>query len=167
MGDEEQSGPTVAVPDERLGDERDVALQVVRTIAYVVIASADEQGTPWVSPVYFAADGLQTFYWVSRPERTHSRNIASRPEVALTVFDSTQPPDTGLAVYARATASRVLDAEVPDAIGPFTARSEKDGSGVWDAARLTIAHLALYRAEVTELSLLPGRGTDDRIALDD
>ena len=102
-----------------------------------------------MSPVYFAADGLHTFYWVSRPQRSHSRNIAARPEVALTVFDSTQPPDTSLAVYAKATAARVPDAEVATAIATFTARSEKDGSGFWDAARLASSHLALDRAVVT------------------
>lgn len=145
--------------------DRHQALGVVETLRYVVLATADADGRPWASPVYFAADGLSTFWWVSSPESTHSRNVAERPEVALTVFDSTQAVGTGLGVYARARASRVVDSEVRDAVATYSARSVADGAGVWDTARLADSGLALYRADVTELSLLPGRGIDRRVPL--
>jgi hypothetical protein len=147
------------------GDRR-IAAEVVLANHYVVLATADAGGMPWASPVYFAADQMRTFYWVSRPESVHSRNIEQRPEVSLVVFDSTQPVGTGIAVYARATAARVPDPEVPTAIATYSRWSEEDGAGVWDAARLGTAGLALYRAEVTELSVLPGRGPDERVALE-
>jgi len=142
-----------------------LARQVVEALRYVVVATAAGDGTPWVSPVYFAADGLTTFWWVSAPGSTHSRNIAERPAVALTVFDSTQAVGTGLAVYARATARRVDDANVPEHVRTYSYRSVADGAGVWDAQRLEGSGLALYRADAIELSLLPGRGIDRRILL--
>ncbi len=147
------------------GDRR-IAAEVVLANHYVVLATADADGMPWATPVYFAADQLRTFYWVSRPDSEHSRNIEQRPEVSLVVFDSTQPLGTGVGVYARVLAARVPDPEVPTAIATYSRWSEEDGAGPWEAARLDAAGLALYRATVTELSVLPGRGLDERVALE-
>lgn len=143
----------------------DIAADVLAHNRYAVLATADEAGRPWASPVWFAPVGIESFLWVSRATATHSRNIAVRPELSLVVFDSTQDAGTGLAVYARAQARVVPDDEVDLAIEPYSARSEADGMGRWDAVRLTAGGLRLYRAEVTELSILPGEGTDDRIVL--
>lgn len=145
--------------------DRELALQVVEALRYVVVGTAAGDGMPWVSPVYFAADGLTTFWWVSATGSTHSRNIAERPAVALTVFDSTQAVGTGLGVYARAVARRVGDADVAEQVRTYAARSVADGAGSWDAQRLEDSGLALYRADATELSLLPGRGIDRRVPL--
>ena len=30
---------------------------------YVTLGTADADGVPWVSPVYFATDGYAEFYW--------------------------------------------------------------------------------------------------------
>lgn len=150
---------------DQTDEDRQLALRVVEALRYVVLATADAGGTPWVSPVYFAADGLTTFWWVSSPTSTHSRNIAERPADALTVFDSTQAVGAGLGVYARAVARRLDDADVAQQVETYSARSAADGAGVWDRQRLTGSGFALYRADVTELSLLPGRGSDRRIPL--
>jgi nitroimidazol reductase NimA-like FMN-containing flavoprotein (pyridoxamine 5'-phosphate oxidase superfamily) len=147
------------------GDRR-IAAEVVLASHYLVLATADAEGRPWASPVYFAADQLRTFYWVSSTGSRHSRNIEQRPEVSLVVYDSGQPLGTGLAVYARAQAARVAHADTADMIATYSHWSEEDGAGPWDEARLTAAGLALYRADVTELSVLPGRGVDERVELE-
>jgi uncharacterized protein YhbP (UPF0306 family) len=150
---------------DQMDAERQQAHRVVEALRYVVLATADADGRPWASPVYFAADGLTTFWWVSSPASTHSRNIAARADVALTVFDSTQAVGTGLGVYAPAIARRVDDADVSRQVQTYSDRSVTDGAGAWDHRRLADSGLALYRADVTELSLLPGRGIDRRTAL--
>jgi nitroimidazol reductase NimA-like FMN-containing flavoprotein (pyridoxamine 5'-phosphate oxidase superfamily) len=58
---------------------------------YLVLGTADVHGKPWVSPVFFAPYGDDAFYWVSSPDARHSRDIASRPSVAITTLDSTAP----------------------------------------------------------------------------
>ncbi len=75
---------------------------------YMTLATADHDGRPWASPVYYAVAGYREFVWVSDPETTHSRNLAGRPQVAIVIFDSTQPINTGRGVSLRlyrATAS--------------------------------------------------------------
>jgi hypothetical protein len=68
----------------------------------------DAAGRPWVSPVFFAADGYRDLYWISAPQATHSRNLAERPEASIVVFDSQAPVGTGQAVYMAVTADQVL-----------------------------------------------------------
>ncbi len=46
----------------------------------MTLGTADEGGTPWVSPVWYAPDGYTEFLWVSDPEARHSRNLAARAE---------------------------------------------------------------------------------------
>src|SRR5215211_3016725 len=78
----------------------------------------------WVSPVYYAPEGYATFYWVSSPEATHSRNIAARPDVGIVIFDSRTPVDSGQGVYVRAIAQELTDADLDRGIGIFSRRSE-------------------------------------------
>ena len=73
--------------------------RIVRGNQYMVLATADEAGVPWATPVWFATDDAQNLYWVSSPETRHSRNIAARPEVGIAIFDSTQPAGTSKGVY--------------------------------------------------------------------
>jgi hypothetical protein len=151
------AGPT------SMTEHRALALGIVEELRYVVLATADESGRPWSSPVYFARRALDEFTWISRPETTHSRNIAARPEVGLVVFDSRQPPGTGLGFYARAMAEVVPEDEVDEAIRPFSERSVGDGLGPYDGAGLEERGFRLYRARTVELTLLPGQGPDIRV----
>ncbi|MFH8280700.1 pyridoxamine 5'-phosphate oxidase family protein [Streptomyces sp. NPDC018322] len=58
---------------------------------YLVLGTADGEGRPWASPVFFAADGQHRVVWVSSPDSRHSRNTAARPEVAIAAFDTAAP----------------------------------------------------------------------------
>ena len=59
---------------------------------YVALGTADADGSPWVTPVYFATADYADYYWVSAEDAAHSRNIEARPEVSMVIFDS-QVPD--------------------------------------------------------------------------
>jgi nitroimidazol reductase NimA-like FMN-containing flavoprotein (pyridoxamine 5'-phosphate oxidase superfamily) len=73
----------------------DVARAIIDASLYMVIATADETGSPWVSPVYYANAGYGELFWVSSPEATHSRNIARRSDVGIVVFDTGAAIGTG------------------------------------------------------------------------
>jgi hypothetical protein len=44
----------------------------------MILGTAEQDGTPWVSPVWFAADAYRECLWISSPGARHSRNIAVR-----------------------------------------------------------------------------------------
>jgi pyridoxine/pyridoxamine 5'-phosphate oxidase len=120
--------------------------------AYMTLATADADGRPWASPVWFAHRGYREFLWVSRPDTRHSRNVAERTDVGLVIFDSTVPIGTGVAVYAEARAEPAVDA---DAIEVFSGRSVGQGGSAWTLADVSDdARLRLYRATASALFLL-------------
>lgn len=139
------------------------AERVLAGTRYVVLSTADEDGRPWVTPVWYARAGRNEFYWVSDPETRHSRNIAARGDVALVVFDSQVPVGEASAFYARAQAVRVAEDEVAAGMAVFSREAEAQGIGAWDADRVTgDARLRLYRATVTEEWVLAEDGGPDR-----
>src|SRR5215218_11156180 len=85
-------------PDERQGLGA-LARSIVDSNLYLTLATADAEGRPWASPVWFALEGYRDFLWVSKPDARHSRNVMVRPELALVIFDSTAAPGDGGAVY--------------------------------------------------------------------
>ena len=77
----------------------------------MTLGTADADGVPWASPVWYAAASYREFFWVSKPGARHSQNIAVRPEVGIVIFDSTVPISTGKAVYMAARAEEVTAAD--------------------------------------------------------
>jgi nitroimidazol reductase NimA-like FMN-containing flavoprotein (pyridoxamine 5'-phosphate oxidase superfamily) len=125
----------------------DIARAILDAGIYVVLATADADGVPWASPVWFAKEGYRELYWVSYPGARHSQNIAVRPQIAMVVFDSTVPPGTGQGVYMTATAEHLTDpAAIEHGIGVFSRESVRDGDEEeWGADQVTgEARLRLY-----------------------
>ena len=139
-------------------DERDLigqAREIIDANSYMVLATADGDGRPWATPVWFAADGLAQFFWVSRTTRRHSDNIEERPEVALAIFDSTTPVGEAEAVYVQAVAGRVDDADLAAALAVFGEKSLARGLRAWESADVTgEAPHRLYVARATEVFVL-------------
>ena len=117
----------------------------------MVLGTADEAGSPWVSPVYFAANDYVEFFWVSLPDAQHSRNLAARPEVSIVVFDSGVPIGTGQGVYMSARAGELAGEELERGIEVFARRTELHGGRHWSAddVRPPAPH-RLYRASVDQ-----------------
>jgi uncharacterized protein YhbP (UPF0306 family) len=138
--------------------------QIVGNALYLVLGTADADGRPWASPVYFAHEGYRDFIWVSKPEARHSQNISVRPEVSIVVFDSTVPIGTGGGVYMEATAAEADEAERDEALATFSRRSVAHGGSEFTAAdALPPARLRLYKATAAEQFVLDDR--DNRVAL--
>ncbi|MHC3474038.1 pyridoxamine 5'-phosphate oxidase family protein [Streptomyces sp. 7R007] len=141
---------------------------IVDANPYLVLATADADGRPWSSPVYFAHVDYREFVWVSSPQARHSRNIAGRPEVGIVVFDSSVPIGTGQGAYVSAVAGAVVGgAERERLIDVFSRRSLRHGGRAWTARDVTgAAALRLYRAVAEEHSILAEGGPDHRVPVE-
>jgi nitroimidazol reductase NimA-like FMN-containing flavoprotein (pyridoxamine 5'-phosphate oxidase superfamily) len=135
----------------------EVAKAIIDDNLYMVLATADEDGNPWASPVYYATDEYRDFFWVSRPEARHSRNIGARPgrAIAIVIFDSTVPAGTGRGVYMSAVARELGDDETADGVAVFSRRSLEHGDSEWTAKDVQPpAEFRLYQATATEHFIL-------------
>ena len=141
------------------------ARAIVDAASYLTLATADADGRPWASPVWFATADRRELVWVSHPDARHSRNIAARPEVGIVIFDSTQAPGTGAGVYIEARAEKVPRDAFERCLAVYAGRSVRDGLEPWseDDVRGPARH-RLYRAVATAHWVLGA--LDERIAVD-
>jgi uncharacterized protein YhbP (UPF0306 family) len=149
-------------------DDRELAAlarAMIDANQYMTLATADDTGRPWASPVYFAVAAYREFFWVSDPEVTHSRNLAVRPELGIVIFDSTVPINTGQGVYLSAVAEQLTGADRDRGIEIFSTRSLAHGADTWTLADIEPpAVLRLYRAVASECSV--NRGGSVRTVVD-
>jgi hypothetical protein len=135
--------------------DAEAARAIVDANSYMILATADADGAPWASPVWFAHERYETFLWMSEPNARHSRNIAARGEVAMVIFDSTVSPRRRNAVYVDAVAAIVPDPELADAVGLYTARSVARGLGALAREEVSSdAPWRLYRAHASAVYVL-------------
>ncbi|MFC0622640.1 pyridoxamine 5'-phosphate oxidase family protein [Kribbella deserti] len=152
-----------------MSDLEAIARELITGSKYMVLGTADADGTPWVTPVFYTPDGYSDFYWVSSPDARHSRNIEARPSASIAIFDSHVPIGKAEAVYMAAQAAQVPDDELEAAAATFNSRLPADkqiGAGELQGP----TPFRLYRATVTEHSVLirggdprNDRGADDRL----
>ena len=122
---------------------------------YAVLATADENGAPWATPVWFAHDDLDRIYWLSWPGSRHSQFIEQRPAIALTVFDTSAVPNQGTAFYATARARQCPDEHLDHGLTVVNRRSLAQGIGEFTRERITgESRLRLYVAEITQAWVL-------------
>lgn len=131
------------------------ARTILQNTAYVVVGTADPTGSPWITPLWFAPDGLDRLYWVSSPGSRHSVLIEQRPEVALTVFDSTAVPNQGTAFYATARARQCRDDELDQSLQKLNRRTLEQAIGPFTRQHTTgQSRPRLYVAEIIEAWVL-------------
>jgi nitroimidazol reductase NimA-like FMN-containing flavoprotein (pyridoxamine 5'-phosphate oxidase superfamily) len=128
--------------------------ELIAANRYMVLATADAAGRPWISPVWFAPDD-DGFLWISRPDSRHSRNLAARPELALVIFDSTVRPAERQALYVEAVAEQ-LDGERRDvAVARYSEHSVADGLDPLSVDEVTeTGPFRMYRAAVLDAFVL-------------
>ncbi|GAA1976958.1 pyridoxamine 5'-phosphate oxidase family protein [Microbacterium pumilum] len=132
-----------------------VARRIIDANSYATLATADAEGRPWVTPVWFAERDLREYLWVSRTERRHSQNVAERAELALVVFDSTAAAGSANAVYVEAVAAPVSDTDLDDLLAVFNAKCEASGLRAWPRSKVS-GHepFRLYRATASQVWVL-------------
>jgi hypothetical protein len=142
-----------------------MARSIIDSNSYMTLATADETGLPWASPVWYAPAEYREFFWVSSPEAQHSRNLATRPQLAIVIFDSTAAIGTGgeHAVYMSAVAEQPTGDDLDRGIEIFSRRSEAQGDRAWTREDvLPTAPIRLYRATVSEYWMLDPDARPDR-----
>ena len=145
--------------------DTEAARALVDANSYMTLATADADGAPWVSPVWFAHEQYETFLWMSQPEARHSRNIAARREIAIVIFDSTVSPHRRNAVYVEAAAAVVPDAELADDVAVYAARSVARGLETLTTDEVSgDAPWRLYRARASAVYVLEDEH-DRRVAM--
>lgn len=60
-------------------------------------------GKPWIASVYFVADDDLNIYWLSWPERRHSRELTKCANVAAIIVVKTDQPVIGVQIAGTAT----------------------------------------------------------------
>jgi nitroimidazol reductase NimA-like FMN-containing flavoprotein (pyridoxamine 5'-phosphate oxidase superfamily) len=139
-----------------------VAKSVIDANRYMTLATADGDGAPWASPVWYAPVHYREFLWVSSPEATHSRNLAARPQLGIVIFDSHQAGAWN-ALYMVAVAEELSD--VDEEIRIYSRHGEAQGLRAWAREDvLPAARHRLYRATVSEHFVLDPH--DQRIPVD-
>ena len=156
----EQAQASTADPEPN--DLGAVARSIVEANHFMTLATADEHGSPWASPVWYSPVAYREFLWVSSPDARHSRNLAARPELAIVIFDSHRPGGWS-ALYMTAVAQELT--EVDDAIDVFSRHGEAQGLRAWSREDVVPpARHRLYRATVSEHFVLDPH--DQRLPVD-
>jgi nitroimidazol reductase NimA-like FMN-containing flavoprotein (pyridoxamine 5'-phosphate oxidase superfamily) len=145
---------------------RTLARTIIEANQYMTLATADPSGLPWASPVWYAAaSDLHEFFWISSPVSRHSSNIATRPQIAVVIFDSQQPIGTGQAVYLSAVAEQVADQDIDRGMATFSEASQARGGRAWSrSADEAPARHRLYPATAAQHIVLSS--SDERIPVD-
>lgn len=139
-------------------DDLATARAIVAANAYMTLATADADGRPWATPVFFAPASYAELIWVSRPDARHSQNVAVRPEVAIVVFDSQAPIGTGRGVYMTARADLVPAADLERGLAAFSRSAQGRGGDPWSVDDVgPDAPFRLYRAVASEQWVLDDR----------
>ena len=153
-------------------DLTEMARRVIDGNHYMTLGTLDPDGEPRLSPVYYTAARYSDFYWLSSPEKHHSRNVLQHPAVKIVIFDSTAVVGAGEAVYLTATARPVRDDELESACGE--AFRTTAGARRWEPEELREgADLRLYVAAIRACEVhvagghpVHGCGVDIRLTAD-
>jgi Pyridoxamine 5'-phosphate oxidase len=143
-----------------------IARGIIDSNVYMTLGTGDEDGRPWVSPVFYVSEGYTEYYWVSSPEVTHSRNLAWRSDMSIVVFNSQVRPGTGQAVYLTAVAKELSGVDVDRGIDVYSRGAIARGAWEWKAEDVRPPALyRLYRATVSEFSMLCPRSSGQPCAV--
>ncbi len=135
--------------------------EIIDANLYMVLGTADRDGRPWATPVYFAPVSYREFLWVSEPDAQHSRNIEARRQLSIVIFDSTAAINTGQAVYMSAEAEELTGDGAPEALAAYSRRAVSHGGREYAPEEVRApAELRLYRAAAVDQYVL---GEDDRV----
>src|SRR5260370_25526039 len=93
------------------------ARELIDANLYMTLGTADADGNPWVTPVFYATADYASFYGASPADAVHSRNLASRPQLSIVIFDSTVPANAGRAGYLTATARELAGRDLDLGLG--------------------------------------------------
>lgn len=132
---------------------------------YVTLGTADADGMPWVTPVYFASADYAEIFWMSNSDAQHSRNLAARPQLSMVIYDSTVPPYHGRAVYLSGTAAELTGRDLDRGVEIYPGEASRGGGPVSVEDVTAPSAWRLYRATVATAFVLCPREPGQACAL--
>lgn len=76
---------------------------------YMTLAVVLDDGTPWATPVRIKSRQGNVFEWDSKTDTEHSKAIASRPNIAISMFTPQTDSTIQFGFYGKATAELVSE----------------------------------------------------------
>lgn len=152
----------------------EVAKQIIANNIYMTIATASKNGSPWISPVFFAYDDDFNLYWVSNKESKHSMLLKENPQAAIVIFDSTAPEGEGDGVYFEVVVNELEnEAEITKAMDVLGKRVSQNEFRVKEISEVTKTGVwRIYKAipknisKLTEGKIVNGQYIDQRADID-
>lgn len=89
--------------------------KLIKENNYITVATVDELGNPWCSPLNCAYDEDFNFYWKSPADCQHSKNIKQNGKAFFVVFDSRVPVGKGIGVYFKGKAIQIEEDNIDEA----------------------------------------------------
>ena len=108
-------------------------------------------GKPWIATVYFVADDELNVYWLSWPERRHSRELMENTSVAGAIVVKTDQPVIGIQFTGFAKEVTNLNT-VKRVMKLYVAKYNK-GEKFYDAAKSGLNKHHMYKLVPQEISL--------------
>jgi uncharacterized protein YhbP (UPF0306 family) len=140
--------------------DRSAVDRVLAANRYLVLGTVDGAGQPWVTPVFFAPLGADHVCWLSSPDSRHSRNIARRPAVAITVFDSSVEVGQAEAAYFDAEAAQATPDETDPALHALNSRLPQD-KRLGGEDLQPVGPFVIYRADLRRRYVLVRGGNSE------
>lgn len=87
------------------------------------MASIKDGKESWIHTAYYAYSARLHLYYLSPPSAQHSKNVESTPSIAVSIFDTHQPPEgkkRGLQVFGQCR--RAVGKEVAEGLAVYTER---------------------------------------------
>jgi ribonuclease HI len=143
-------GP-IRVGEEAVKTAEQYADEYLALIPVMQLATAHDN-QPWIANVYFVADEARNIYWLSVPERRHSKEIDENAHVAISIAVKQDLPVIG--VQAEGEASVVLnEAEVKRILDTYTAKYDGAGKDFYERFVAGTNHHQLYKLTPSKLVL--------------
>jgi uncharacterized protein YhbP (UPF0306 family) len=69
---------------------QEMAKKLLKDNKYIVLATCDNDATPWANPVFYVYDDKYNFYFLSAIDSRHAKNIVENPKIGASIFNSQQ-----------------------------------------------------------------------------
>ena len=114
-----------------------------------IATSVDNQ--PWIANIFFVMDEQLNFYWLSFPNRRHSRELAVNNNAALSIAIKTDKPVIG--VQAEGTVEQIARMSVIEKILPLYVKKYGQGKDFITLAKAGKNQHILYKFSPVSLQL--------------
>src|SRR4051812_31689203 len=91
--------------------EIDGAKELNDSMIYITLATVNDDGQPWNTPVYAVHDEKYNFYWSSWKDAEHSKNIRTNNRIFFVTFDSNRKRGDNhqRGLYVQASANELVN----------------------------------------------------------